>query len=48
MNRLTFADVTPPAPTDQAAEILSATKVTLLKIAVIMTLLVFVTKYYLQ
>lgn len=49
MNRLNFADVTVPASTaDKATEILSATKITLLKIAVIMTILIFTVKHYLQ
>jgi hypothetical protein len=49
MNRLNFADVTPPATTaDKATEILSATKVTLLKITVMMAILLFAVRHYLQ
>jgi hypothetical protein len=47
MQRFTFGDNIPAQPADKAAEILKATKSSLLKIAVIMVVLVWAAKYYL-
>lgn len=47
MKRLTFSDVTPPAPVDQAEAILAESKDKLIKIALLITVLVVVAKYWL-
>ena len=48
MKRLTFNDVTPPpAPIDKAEEILAESKDKLVKIALLITLIVVLAKYWL-